>query len=86
MAKEDLLQAALPFFRTLYQQPPETSMESARFNLFAKKKNTPKIMALPPTSDNLSYHVLRAHLQVMLWKAADQLAPPSESTDITNFG
>ncbi len=86
MTKEDLLQAALPFFRTLYQQPPETSMESARFNLFAKKKNTPKIMALPPTSDNLSYHVLRAHLQVMLWKAADQLAPPSESTDITNFG
>ncbi len=68
MTKEDLLQAALPFFRTLYQQPPETSMESARFNLFAKKRNTPKIMALPPTSDNLSYHVLRAHLQVILWR------------------
>ncbi len=60
-------------------------MESALFNLFAKK-NTPKSLALLPTSDNLSYYALRAHLQVMLWKVADQLALPSESTNITDFG
>ena len=35
---------------------------------------------VPPTSANPLQHVLRAHLQVMLWKAAD------ESNDITNFG
>lgn len=86
MTETGLFQAALPFFTALYQQLPGTSMESARYNLFAKRKNTPKIMALPPTSANLLYHVLRAHLQVMLWKAADHQAPPSESGDITNFG
>ena len=43
-------------------------------------------MTLPPTSANLFQHVLRAHLQVMLWKAADQLSPPSESVDISKFG
>lgn len=46
----------------------------------------PKIMSLPPTSTNLLQHVLRSHLQVMLWKAADQQAPPDESVHITQFG
>ncbi len=57
-------------------------MESARFTLFTKK--SPKVMTLPPTSTNL--HVLRAHLQCMLWKAADRQAPPDESANITHFG
>ena len=48
--------------------------------LFMKKEKNPKIMALPPTSANPLQHVLRVHLQVMLWKAAD------ECYDITNFG
>ena len=43
-------------------------------------------MALPPTSTNLLHHMLRAHLQVMLWKAADHQAPPDESANITHFG
>ncbi len=43
-------------------------------------------MALPPTSANLLQHVLRAHLQTMLWKAADQEGPPDESANITHFG
>ena len=43
-------------------------------------------MALPPTFTNLSHHILQAHLQVMLWKAVDHKAPPSESTNITHFG
>ena len=86
MTVAGLFRAALPFFTAFYQQLPGTSMESAHYNLFAKRKNPPKIMALPPTSANSSYHVLWAHLQVMLWKAADHQAPPSESADITNFG
>ena len=81
-----LMEVANAFFTALYRQPLGTSMESARFILFTKKKKTPKIMTLPPTSANLLQHVLRAHLQVMLWKAADQQAPPDESSDITNFG
>ena len=34
----------------------------------------------------LVYWVYRAQLQIMLWKAADQQAPPDESADITRFG
>ena len=82
----EMMEAAKPFFIALYDQPPGTSMESARFTLFTKKKTNPKVMALPPTSANLLQHVLRAHLQVMLWKAANCQAPPDESTDITHFG
>ena len=44
-----------------------------------KKKKPPKVMALPPTSANLLQHALRAHLQTMLWKAADHQGPPNES-------
>ena len=81
----DLMKAVNPVITALYNQVPGTSMESARFKLFTKKKS-PKIMALPPTSANLLQHALRAHLQVMLWKAADQQAPPTESANITHFG
>ena len=82
----ELMTAAMSFFIALYGQPQGTSMEAARFALFAKKKKNPKVMALPPTSANLMQHILRAHLQVMLWKAADCKGPPDESTDITKFG
>ncbi len=81
----NVMEAAKPFFSALYRQLPGTLMESARFKLFTKKKS-PKVMALPPTSANLLQHVLRAHLQTMLWKVADQEGPPDESTNITHFG
>ena len=42
------------------------------------------VSKLPPTDANLSYHILRAHYQVMLWKAADQQTPPA--VDITAYG
>ena len=85
-ARTDLMEAAKTFFVALYGQQPGVSMESARFMMFTMKKKSPKIQALPPTSSNLLLHVLRSHLQVMLWKAADQQAPPDEAADITRFG
>jgi hypothetical protein len=80
------MEAAIPFFIALYGQPPGTSMESAHFTLFTKKKKSLKVMTLPPTSANLLQRVLRAHLQVMLWKATGHQAPPDETADITHFG
>ena len=44
------------------------------------------MMALPLTSANLLQHMLRTHLQIMLWKAADCEGTAGESRDITNFG
>ncbi|KAG1709761.1 Friend leukemia integration 1 transcription factor [Nymphon striatum] len=49
--------------------------------VFTKKKTTPKVMALPSTSKILLQHVLRAHLQVMLWKAANCLTPINKSNN-----
>ncbi len=83
---EAILEAAKSFVIPLYGLPLGTSPESARYTLFTKNKKSPKVSILPPTSPNLLQHALRAHLQVMLWKAADQLAPPTESADITQFG
>ena len=79
--QQELMNAATPFFVALYSQRPAASMESARFKLFTKKKKRPKVMALPPKSAILQ-HILGAHLQVMLWKAADCDGPPDESRDI----
>ena len=61
-------------------------MESTCYNIFTKKKRNPKVMALPPTSANLLQHMLRTHLQIMLWKAANCEGTAGESRDITNFG
>ena len=69
---DDLLKTATPFSLALYGQPAETSIESARFPLYTLNKKSPKVTALPPPSPNLFLHVLRVHLQTMLWKAADQ--------------
>ena len=41
-------------------------------------------MLLPPTDTNLYLHVRRAHLQMLLWKAADQQGPPDVS--IAEYG
>ena len=82
----DLLKTAATFVLALYSQPAETSIESASFTLYTGNKNSPKVKALPATSPNLFLHVLRAHLQTMLWKAADQQSPPDESMYITDFG
>ena len=48
------------------------------------KSKSPKIEALSPMDENLWYHMLRAHLQVMLWKAADEQSAPL--LQITSFG
>ena len=50
------------------------------------RKKTPPLKKLPPTDNNLQLHVLRAHLQMMLWKAADQRHPPVDARDIRRFG
>jgi hypothetical protein len=50
---EDLMEAVTPLFTALHGQLSGTLMESDRFTLFTKKKKIPKLMALPPTSQNL---------------------------------
>ncbi|KAH3697904.1 hypothetical protein DPMN_085416 [Dreissena polymorpha] len=83
---EQLVKASKPFINALCDQPEENYMTTARFKIFTMKKNTPKVQSLPPTEPNLHYHILRilrVHLQIMLWEAANCKAPPDDSYDIT---
>ena len=73
------------FFLALYGQKNCTTMSDARAHFFRGRKKPPLLKILPPTDANLQLHVLRAHLQVLLWKAADQRDPPEETRDIANF-
>ena len=60
-------------------------MSQARYRLYTRKcGKLLKLMSLPPTEQNLLLHILRAHLQTILAKSADQQAPPE--LDITKYG
>ena len=51
-------------------------MGVARYRLYTKKSGKLlKLMSLPPTEKNLLFHILRAHLQMIRAKSADQQAP-----------
>ena len=76
----DLLEVRVSLFCALYGQKQGTPMEDARYNLYTR----PRLRNLPPNSANLLLHVQRVHLQMTLWKAADQHSPPD--IDISNFG
>jgi len=81
----DLMETGQKFFTAMYGQPVGTTMSEARYRMYCRKNGRPmRIMALPPTEANLYLHVSRAHLQTMLWKAADQQGPPK--VEITQFG
>ena len=65
-------------------QPLATTMSEERYRIYSRKTGKPmRIMALPTTEAKLYLHVRRAHLQMMLWKAADQQGPPK--VDITQW-
>ncbi|CAL8311163.1 unnamed protein product [Gadus morhua 'NCC'] len=70
----------------LYIVKKSKSMSNTRYQIYSGSKKLPKLKKLPPTDANLMLHILRAHLQVMLWKAAGQREPPAEARDISKFG
>ena len=66
------------FFAALYGQPKCSSMNTARYRIYTKKKGKPPLgKSLPPTDKNLLLHMLRAHCLALLWKAADKQNAPS---------
>ena len=71
-----LQETACTFFLPLYGRKGCTTMNDARAHSFRCHKKPPPLKKLPPTDANLQLHVLRAHLQMLLWKAADQRDPP----------
>ena len=82
VTSSDLMETGQTFFTALYSQPLGTTIS---YRNYSRKMGKPmRIMALPPTEANLYLHVCRAHLQMMLWRGADQQVPPM--VDITQFG
>jgi len=81
-----LQETAYTFFLPLYGQRGCTTMNDARAHFYRGLKKPPPLKKLPPTDANLQLHVLRAHLQMPLWKAAGQRDPPEEARNIANFG
>jgi hypothetical protein len=80
----DLMATGTAFFLSLYNQKNSKSMNAARYEIYRRRKNPPALKSLPPTDVNLAFHIRRAHLQMMLWKAADKTEPPD--VEITNYG
>ena len=66
-----LKETASTFFLTLYGQKSCTTMNDAHAHFYRGRKKPPPLTKLPPTDANLQLHVLRAHLQMPLWKAVD---------------
>ena len=83
---DQIKKTAEEFFRALYGQKKAASLNDARCRVYKSRKKNPALKNLPPTDQNLLLHTLRAHLQMLLWKAADKDKPPAAASDITNFG
>ena len=81
-----LRETADSFFLRLYGQMCCTAMSDARDHFFRSRKKPQPLKKQQPTEANMQLHVLRAHLQMLLGKAADQRDPPEETRDIANFG
>ena len=82
--QEDVLKAGTNFLASLYGSAQVSDLNSLRYQVFSKKKDPPKIKTLPPTNAAAAEHIRRAHLQTLIWYAADQMGPPD--VDISKYG
>ena len=81
-----LQETAYTFFLPLYGQKGCTTMNDARAHVYRGHKKPPTLKKLPPTDANVLLLVIRAHLHMLLRKAADQRDSPVEARNIANFG
>ncbi len=81
---DDVLRVGRQFVCRLYGSKIDVSMSNLRHKIFTSKSSMPPLKAFPPTDDALDCHILRSHLQCILWKAADLNEPPT--IDFTKYG
>ncbi|CAM1319304.1 Uncharacterised protein g7168 [Pycnogonum litorale] len=75
----DWMKAGIDFLSYLYCGKIMESLNNLRYTLFSRKKDPPKIQTLPPTDKSAIEHIKRARLQVLIWRAADQIEPPADN-------
>ena len=86
MLSRQLKATAGAFFIALYAKKKTDSPNTARYKMDTFRKYPPPLKKLPPTYSNLQLHMLRAHLQMMLWKAAYERHTPVDAHNIRHFG
>ena len=70
------------FMLSCYDHPECSSLTNARQKIWSRKVSrsigaAPKLQSLPPTNEAFTENVVRAHLQVAIWKQALELNPPN---------
>ena len=59
-------------------------MNKLRYKIYASKVKPPSLKCLPPTDNNLRFHILRAHADCILQKSFAAKQPPN--INITDYG
>jgi len=78
----DTATEAIKFASACYGMPGTADMTSLRYSVWSSKMSNPRLISapqlnpLPPTTEASEAHVLRAHLQTGIWKAALEADPP----------
>ncbi len=85
----DVTTQAQEFILACYNQSGSTSMTEARQKVWSnkvggKKAGAPKLCSLPPTNEACMQNILRAHLQVAIWRHSLEPNPPD--LDPTLYG
>ena len=60
----------------------DTTMNALRCKISSTRLQVPSLKSLPPTDDSLALYLKRAHIQAMLWKAADRSKPPNKRVNV----
>ena len=87
---DDVMVEAVKFISACYGSKERDDMSQIRVDLWSKrmgKKNitaAPPLKSIPPTMEAFKENVLRAHVQVAVWKSATQ--PDPLSFDPTEYG
>jgi len=78
----DVISEATAFFAACYGSQETEDMSAIRFDVWSSKMankkltSAPELKTLPPTTVAFIQHVLRAHLQAAIWRAALDPDPP----------
>ena len=87
---DDVMKEATSFICTCYGSKQKEDLSEARIDLWSKKmgkKNitaAPPLKTIPPTTEAFRENVLRAHIQIAVWRSA--LMPDPPSFDPSDYG
>ena len=87
---DDVLAEATAFISACYVSKTKGDLSEVRVEVWSKKMgrkkitSAPELKSIPPTKEAFRENVLRAHIQVAIWKSTLESAPPS--LDATKYG